>query len=96
MSLSCNFPILIGDKVPESDKKWVSFLLLLKICSIALSPVCNYDTVPYLRILIVEKLCTFIQLYPERRLIPKFHYMIHYPSQMENFGPLIYSWTMRQ
>lgn len=23
------------------------------------------------------------------------HYMVHYPSQIERFGPLIHSWTMR-
>lgn len=96
MTLSRNFPLLIGDKVPEGDSKWNSFLLLLKICRIALSPICVPDTVPYLKVLIEEKLSTFKELYPDTRLIPKFHYMIHYASQIEKFGPLINSWTMRQ
>ena len=96
MTLSRHFPILIGDRVPESDEHWSSFLLLLKICNIALTPICTYDTVPYLRILIEEKLSSFKILYPESRLIPKFHYMLHYPTQIEQFGPLIHSWTMRQ
>ena len=30
------------------------------------------------------------------KLVYKFHYMIHYASQIETFGPLIHSWTMRQ
>ena len=94
--LSCNFPLLIGDKVPECDVIWDSFLLLLKICCIALSPVCTPDTIPYLKILIEEKLSSFKGLYPEIRLIPKFNYMIHYASHIEKFGPLINSWTMRQ
>ena len=89
-------PLLIGDKVPESDENWISFLLLLKICCISLAPICTHDTVPYLRILIEEKLISFKDLYPESRLIPKFHYLIHYPSQIEQYGPLIHSWTMRQ
>lgn len=96
MTLSRYFPLLIGDKVPETDARWVSFLLLLNICSIALSPTCTYDTIPYLRGLIEEKLISFKHLYHESRLIPKFHYMVHYPSQIEQFGPLIRSWMMRQ
>lgn len=96
MMLSRNFPLLIGDKIPEDDKNWGSFLLLLKICSIALSPICTHDTIAYLRLLIEEKLSVFKEVYPTSRLIPKFHYMVHYPSQLEKFGPLIHSWTMRQ
>ena len=96
MALCLNFPLIIGDKVPEGDKNWASFLLLLRICSIAVSTTCTYDTIAYLRLLIEEKLTDFKQLYPEFRLIPKFHYMVHYPSQIEMFGPLIHSWTMRQ
>lgn len=96
MTLSRYFPLLIGDKVPESDERWVSFLLLLKIYSNALSPTCTYDTIPYLRSLIEEKLISFKRLYCESRLIPKYHYMVHYPSQIEQFDPLIRSWTMRQ
>lgn len=84
LSLSSNFPLIIGDKVPEEDKYWLSFLLLLKICRIALSPVCTYDTIAYFKLLIEEKLSVFIELYPDSRLIPKFHYMVHYASQMLN------------
>lgn len=96
LALCFNFPLIIGDKVPEGDKNWLSFLLLLRICSIAVSTTCTYDTIAYLRLLIEEKLTDFKQLYPEFRIIPKFHYMVHYPSQIEMFGPLIHSWTMRQ
>lgn len=96
MALCRYLPILIGDKIPEDDENWKSYLILLQICSVALTPVCTNDTVPYLAQLIEEKLRKLIELYPGSRLIPKFHYMIHYPSQIENFGPLIHSWTMRQ
>ena len=95
MALSRHFPLLIGDIVPQDDEHWTFFLLLLRICNIALSPVCTFDTIPYLTQLIEEKLSKFNVLYPGSRLIPKFHYMIHYPSQIEKFGPLIHSWTMR-
>jgi hypothetical protein len=95
MTLSMNFPLLVGDRIQEGDKYWLSFLLLLRICTIAISPICTYETIAYLKILIEEKLTDFKLLYPEHSLIPKFHYMVHYPSQIEKFGPLIHSWTMR-
>ena len=96
MALSKHFSILIGDKVPEDDQHWYCFQVMLKICSIALAPLATYDTIAYLGILIQEYLTLFQTLYPATTLKPKHHYMIHYPSQIRMFGPLIYSWTMRQ
>ena len=96
MHLSREFPMLVADLIPEDDENWYSFLVLLKICAIALSPVCTYDTISYLRVLIEEKLLLFKKLYPESNIIPKHHYMVHYPSQISRLGPLIQSWNMRQ
>ena len=50
MTLSKHFPILIADKIPEDDMHWKSFLLLLRICDIAHSPIITSDTLDYLRI----------------------------------------------
>lgn len=96
MALSREFALLIGDKIPEDDSHWLLFLILLRICSIALAPKCSPDLIAYLSLLVEEYLCTFQEIYPEKTLIPKQHYMIHYASQIERFGPLILSWTMRQ
>ena len=95
IALAYGLPLLVGDKVPLSDEKWESFLLLLKICSIALSPVCTYDTVAYLHVLVEEKLATFQTVYPSVKLLPKHHFMLHYPGQIEMYGPLLHTWTMR-
>ena len=95
ISLTRNLPLLIADKIPEDDPNWVSFLLLIRICQIALSPVLSRDTVPYLRILVEEKLTALTKLYPGSSIKPKMHYMLHYGSQIERYGPLIHSWTMR-
>ena len=51
-------------------------------------------TIEYLAILIEEH-HLFKTFYPDVSIIPKMHYMVHYPSQIRKFGPLIYSWTMR-
>ena len=78
------------------DCHWNSFLLLLRICQIANSQVCSPDTIAYLSVLIEEKLHTFKSLYPHEKLLPKHHYMVHYPAQMQRLGPLIRCWTMQQ
>ena len=95
LTLCQELPLLIGDKVEEGDEKWDSFLMLVKICSIAISPSISYNTISYLRLLIEEKLVIFRNLYPHEVLTPKQHYMLHYASQIERSGPLIHSWTMR-
>ena len=95
ISIVRNLPQLIADKIFPTDDKWHSILLLIKICQIALSPVVTPDTVPYLKVLIEEKLYLLHSLYPDTTLKPKMHYLIHLPSQIERHGPLIHSWTMR-
>ena len=93
ISLSRALPFLIGDMIPEH---WHVFLMLLKICAIALSPTCSHHTIEYLRVLVEGYLFNFTQLYPNEDLKPKHHYMVHYASQIERLGPLIVSWNMRQ
>ena len=95
ITLVRNLPMLIADKIPEDDTNWYSMLVLIKICQIALSPVIAFDTVPYLKVLVEEKLQLYSRLYPTSTMKLKMHHMVHYPSQMERFGPLIHSWTMR-
>ena len=95
ITLVRNLPMLIADKIPEGDKNWYSVLLLFKICQIALSPVHSFDTIPYLRVLVEEKLQLLHRLYPSSTMKLKMHHMVHYPSQVERHGPLIHAWTMR-
>lgn len=96
MALCHEFALIIDDKIPESEPHWHIFLVLLRICSCAVAPLCTHDLIAYLRICVEEYLRTFRELYPRKTLIPKQHYMLHYASQMDRFGPLIHSWTMRQ
>ena len=47
--------MLIGDKIPIDERYYYSLLLLLQICSIVMCPSITLDTIPYLRVLIEEK-----------------------------------------
>ena len=69
------FPLLVGDLIPEDDKKWAHFLILLKIMEYCFSPVITVDKTVYLEILIEDFLTDFVTYYPERSLIPKMHYL---------------------
>ena len=88
-------PFLIGDKIPEECEQWECYLTLLDILEIALSPTVSKHTVSYLRVLIEEHHLKFVELYPHLNVIPKMHYMVHYPSQILALGPMVRTWTMR-
>ena len=93
--LATYLPLLIGDVIPEDSEHFLLFLILLRICSIAISWEIPPEVIGYLGTLIEEYHVKFKRLYPSAHFIPKQHYMIHYPSQILRYGPLVYSWTMR-
>lgn len=88
-------PLLVGDLVPREDLNWKCFLKLLKICELCTAPVLSEDSAAYLELLIEEHHSQFKSLYKDISIIPKMHFMIHFPQQILDYGPLIHTWTMR-
>ena len=88
-------PLLIGHYVPVDDQPWQCFCLLLDILDICTSHSCSLDAVAYLTTLIEEHHSLFKLAYQDASMIPKMHFVVHYPEQILKFGPLINSWTMR-
>ena len=84
--LSMLLPLMIGDKVPESDLRWKNFLRLLEIIDILFAPVLSEDNVAYLHFLIEAHHKAFVDLYPSCSIIPKMHYMVHYPSWISRYA----------
>ena len=84
-----------GDKFSSDECYYYSFLLLLQICSIVMCPSITLHTIPY-RVSLLKKKFLFKELYPTTTIIQNMQYMLHYPSQIYMFGPLINIWTMRQ
>ena len=74
-------PLLIGDLIPKDDSHWENFLQLLKIEEILFAPTTSPELAAYLAVLIEEYLENFSKLYT-RSIIPKQHYMVHYPRQI--------------
>ena len=93
--LARTFPLLVDDLVPRDFPNWLCFLKFIKICEICTSAVLTADYVAYLDILIEEHHLDFVKLYPTKSVIPKMHFMVHFPQQILNYGPLVHTWTMR-
>ena len=92
--LSRMLSLLIGDKIPKDDDAWKCYQLLMKIVDICTARFCSKESVAYLSTLIEEHHFTFVSTY-SISLIPKQHFMVHYPQQIIRFGPLIHCWNMR-
>lgn len=79
-------PLTIGDLIPVDDKHWENFLRLLKVEEIVFAPRTSVQLAAYLAVLTEEYLAEeylaeFSELH-DRRMIPKQHYMVHYPRQI--------------
>jgi hypothetical protein len=88
-------PFLLENIVDEDNEYWLNYLRLIHITHLCLSPVVSSSTIVTLRHLIAVHNQTFVQLYPDDSYTPKMHFMLHFPRQMEDFGPLRAHWCMR-
>ena len=80
----------------DSDDKYVSFLLeLCEIVLIVMSPVISHESISLLRTMIESHLKKFKELFAEKNIIPKQHYLEHLPSDIERYEPLINTWGMK-
>ena len=88
MTLMHNLPFIVGDLFVAYDKHWLNFLLLHKLFNLTFAYVYDERTVKELKVTIELYLENFIQLHKNERITPKMHYLTHFPSQLENYGPL--------
>ena len=73
---------MVGTLVPEDNELWKLFCLLLDIVDIVFANVTSVNAIGVLEGLIEEHHSAFLRIYPGRSIIPKMHYMVHYPSHM--------------
>ena len=76
-------PLMIGELISEDDCRWTLYTTFLTIMDYIFSPNTNEDNIAYLRHLIGNHHTRFRKLYPHCSLVPKQHYMIHFPDWME-------------
>ncbi|XP_062863880.1 uncharacterized protein LOC134325564 [Trichomycterus rosablanca] len=97
---SCGQMLILLKVLPfilyDLDDEYVTFIVkLIEIVQIVLAPIISLQTVIRLKLMIEEHLSQFKHLFPETNVIPKQHYMLHLPSQIQSLGPLIRTMCMR-
>ena len=88
-------PFLIGPKIPEHDPAWQVLLDLKQIVELVVAPVHNDESIAYLASKISDHRQRYQEVFPNNRLLPKHHYIEHYPQLIRFFGPLVGLWTIR-
>jgi hypothetical protein len=79
---------MIGMIVPRKDQHWELFLKLREIVGIVFAPAVTVSMAEYLKCLTEDHHQTFKAVYPDVSLIPKHHFVIHYPTAVLRTGPL--------
>ncbi|XP_035665562.1 uncharacterized protein LOC118408812 [Branchiostoma floridae] len=87
--------ILSSLNVDPENEYFVFLNGLCEITSLVFASVTSNEKIVYLRGLISRHLEEFKRLFPDNNILPKQHYLIHIPSMMLLFGPLIRIWCMR-
>ncbi|XP_047129003.1 uncharacterized protein LOC105847952 [Hydra vulgaris] len=92
----CLFSIIIGSYVTNyEDSVWLLYLKLKQIMELVCSPKIDLAHIAYLQTLIHEYLSGRKKLFPYNKLLPKHHYLCHYPQLILRYGPLIRVFTLR-
>lgn len=81
-------PFLIGHRVPENEQVWLVLMVLKDIVELVVALVHTDESILYLESKIVEHRQRYQELFSCVRLLPKHHYLEHYPQ-------MIAVWTMR-
>lgn len=94
-ALLCLLPLIVGERIPETEPTWQVLLNLKDIVELVLSPVHTDSTICFLDSKLSEHRHRFLKAFPQDKLIPKHHFLEHYPQLIKWFGPLVSLWTMR-
>lgn len=88
-------PFLVGSRVPENERAWHILMDLKDITELVVAPVHSDDSLAYLESKLIEHRQRYQELFPDIRLLPKHHFLEHYPEMIRLFGPLVGQRTMR-
>jgi len=86
-------PFLLS-KVPD-ENIWETYLNLREICDIVFAKQVPKGFIPYLSVCIANFLQNFQEVFPDIKMTPKMHFLVHYPRYLQLIGPLTSVWTMR-
>ena len=90
-----SLPMILGSRIPDGNEHWRVIILLCEITDIIFAPRYSEGVCQYLSYLIDEHHRTFKELFSEKNLLPKHHFLVHYPRCMMLSGPPSQYWCMR-
>ena len=90
-----NLPLMIGKYIPDEEPHWKLLILLLGCLDIIFAPKITDGLITQLEFLIEKHHYYFKSVYPENKLIPTHHFILHYPECMDKFLPLSRYWCMQ-
>ncbi|XP_065678248.1 uncharacterized protein LOC136071637 [Hydra vulgaris] len=90
------FCLLLGDVV-DTDNQYFHLihLLLMEICGITFAPKVTVHLITYLTEVISIHHKLFTKIFSGHTVIPKQHFLVHYPSKILQLGPSPNYWCMR-
>ena len=88
-------PLMVGSKIPKESEIWLVLLSMIDVVDLACSPVQTENSASYLGVLVETFLRMYKTVFSEGSIKPKFHFLIHYPTIIRKFGPIIHLWTLR-
>lgn len=94
LTFTLNFPLMVGDLVPEDDEVWQFLLSLLEIVDIILSFEITEPLIEVLSHKITQHNKEYIRLFNDT-LKPKFHNLVHYTHIIRMSGPLRLLWCFK-
>lgn len=75
--------------MPHEDPTWELYLSMRQIVDIVMCFEIDKPSIQLLKTLIAENLSLFKQVFPNERIKPKMHNFIHYPTVLEQSGPIV-------
>ena len=93
--LSQMLPFVLENCINVLCPQWNSFMTLQEIMSLVFCSEISQASILYLKSTVKRYLSNFKATYNHMNIIPKQHYLVHLPTQMLNFGPVIRCWCMR-
>ncbi len=89
-------PLIVGRLVPSDESAWHVILDSKDIVELVVAPIHTAEfCIAYLECKISEHRQRYQELFPYQKLLPKHHFLEHFPELIKCFGPLVTLWTMR-
>lgn len=94
LTFTIYLPLMIGDLIPPDDEVWSFLLILIEIIDLLMSFEVGDCLISTLKNKIETHNRQYVALFNDH-LKPKFHILTHYPTVIQNYGPVRKFWSFQ-